>query len=96
MSEVNGASSRGLRFDPVINWGHVAIFIGIVGSSVALYTTNEVRSSNMDTRISILETISKDQSAQSGRVADKLTDIMVEMSAIKTKLTTYQRRTTEP
>jgi len=86
---------KGLRFDPVMNWGHVTIFLGIVGSSVTLYTTNEVRSSNMETRISMLETLSKDQGAQSGRVADKLTDIMVEMSAIKTKLTTYQRRNSD-
>ena len=50
----------------------------------------------MDARITQLETMSKDFSTQAGRVADKLTDIMVEMSAIKTKLTTDQRRTTEP
>ena len=95
MSEVNGVQ-KGLRFDPVFNWGHVAIVFGILSSSVALYTTNEVRSSNMETRIASLETMSKDFNTQAGRVADKLTDIMVEMSAIKTKLTTYQRRTTEP
>ena len=84
------------RFDPVITWGHIAIVFGIMTSSVALYTTNEVRSAGIELRVTALETISKDYSTQSGRVADKLTDIMVEMSAIKTKLTTYQRRTTEP
>lgn len=85
-----------LRFDQVITWGHIAIFVGIVGSSLALYTNNEVRASIMDGRLTQLETISKTYSEQNGRVADKLTDIMVEMSAIKTKLTTYQRRTPDP
>lgn len=85
-----------LRFDPVITWGHILMVIAIIGSAFSIYTLNEVRATAMDARITQLETMSKDFSTQAGRVADKLTNIMVEMSAIKTKLTTYQRRTTEP
>lgn len=84
-----------LRFDPVITWGHILMVAAIIGSAFSIYTLNEVQATQIESRVSQLETMSKDFNTNAGRVADKLTDIMVEMSAIKTKLTTYQRRTTD-
>lgn len=80
-----GESPR-LRFDPVINWGHVLIVTGILASGVGVYIAGEVRASNLEYRLKALEIFADRNITANEKLIDQLNDIRIEIATMKARL----------
>lgn len=78
------------RFDPVINWGHILVAFTIILAGITLYSSNEVRYADLNLRLRTTESLIVEYRSAANKMTEKLTDILIEMSAIKVRLPTPQ------
>jgi hypothetical protein len=80
-----GESQRA-RFDPVINIGHILIVLGIVASAIGVYVAGEIRVNILEVRVKALEGGADRYIASNDKLADALTEIRIELAALKARL----------
>ena len=68
-----------LRFDPVLTWGHILLFVGFILSGFGLYTATELRAADLSYRIAALESI-----AQETKQANR--DLLSELKSLTREL----------
>lgn len=84
MSATEG--TQRLRFDPVLNWGHVLVAFTIIVSAIGLFFSNELRAADHEYRIKTLELLMAEGRAVQGKVTDQLNTILVEIGSMKVRL----------
>lgn len=83
---MTGHEQPRLRFDPVVNWGHILILVGIIASGFGVYAAGEVRASGLDFRVRALEIVSDRYLVTNEKVSDQLSDIKIELATMKARL----------
>lgn len=80
------SSSRGMKFDPTVNLGHVLTFLGFMTTIAAAWI-------NLDKRVTIVETTQRHQlnidAAQDLRLRDELALIRASQERMEGKLDAY-------
>lgn len=71
------------RFDPVVNWGHVLVFAGLLLSAVGLYIAVQRSIDNHELRIGALEAQLNAQIALNTEINSRLGAIREDLAVLK-------------
>lgn len=75
-----------LRFDPVVTWGHVLIFIGFIVSAIGVYFANELRTTDLSYRIATLERMDEERKRFDRELINELKTLKNELVNIRIKM----------
>lgn len=75
-----------LRFDPVVTWGHILVAFTVLFSGVALYASNEVRYTDLNLRVRVIENALLDYRVEAKEMNARLQAILIEISQIKANI----------
>lgn len=75
-----------LRFDPVLNWGHVAVCAAVISSGIGVYIAGEIRATTLETRVHFLEASADRYANVTDKLNDQLADIKAAIAAITARL----------
>ncbi len=85
-----------LRFDPVLTWGHVLLFIGFAINGIGVWIATELRATDLSYRIAALECVADDAKEANRDILKELKTLNTELTNIKINMGAAPRASLTP